>query len=373
VSVNDLALSPGDEYFGHQVALPIHSVASSDPGWRERYWISVHDIAAKDFVLSTGYGKYPNRDVMEGFCIAAKGDMQRNLRVSRTLAPRYTDIAVGPMAVEILDPLKTFRFTLGDNPTGTTYDLTWQASAPAALEGRHFEVNRGRVSHDIVRYVQTGRLSGEIRFGGERFDVTPDRWWGVRDHSWGMRPMTGVPGDPPVASVKWNFLAFMPIQFPSFSLHVYLFEAQPGRPTHLTAAIMRPEGSGEHDDEVKSVSHDFRWVENAPMQTLVGGDFRIEFYNGEVMDIAITACPGRAYLKGGGYGTTHGKWLGDDHSEHDEYDLADTEALRGYNHHSSDHLIEARCNGETGYGVIEYMIRRGYGKYAEAHRPSRRG
>ena len=49
--------------------------------------------------------------------------------------------------------------------------------------------------------------------------------------------------------------------------------------------------------------------------------------------------------------------------------LSDDEALRGYNSHSSDHLIEARCNGETGYGVIEYLIRRGYGKYAEAHRP----
>ncbi len=372
MSNNDLALSPGDEYFVHQVALPIQSVATSDLSWRERYWISVHDVVNQDFVLSTGYGKYPNRDVMDGFCIAAKGGVQHNLRVSRQLAPRYSDIAVGPMSVEIIDPLKTFRFKLGDNATGTTYDLTWQASSPPTLEGRHFEVNRGRVSHEMMRYVQTGRLSGEISFNGEGIDVTPDRFWGVRDHSWGIRPMSAVPGDPPVASVKWNLLCFMPIQFPSFSLHCYLFESQPGRPTHISASIMRPEGSGEHDDEVRSVSHDFRWVENAPVQTLIGGSFRIEFFSGQVLDIDLKACPGRVYLKGGGYGSTQGKWLGESHSEHDSYDLTDTDQLRAYNSHASDHLIEARCDGEVGYGIIEYLIRRGYGKYAEAHRPARR-
>ncbi len=368
MSSNDLALSPADEFFAHQTALPIHSVASSDLGWREPYWISVHDIVNQDFVLSTGYGKYPNRDTMDGFCIAANKTEQRNLRLARTLAPAYTDIAVGPMSVEIIDPLKTFRFRLEENPSGTTYDLTWTASVPPALEGRHFEVNRGRVSHDIVRYVQTGRLAGEIMFNGERHDVTPDRWWGVRDHSWGIRPMSGVPGDPPVASVKWNLLVFMPIQFPGFSLHVYLFESQPGRPTHLSASIMRPEGSPAHDDEVRAVSHEFRWEENAPAPTLIDGRFSIEFYTGEVMNIDIRACPGRTYLKGGGYGSTQGKWLGDSHMEHEVWDLTDTEQLRGYNSHSSDHLIEAQCNGETGYGVIEYMIRRRYSKYAEAHR-----
>lgn len=368
---NDLYLSPGDEYFVHQLALPLHTVATSDPNWRERYWISIHDVVNQDFVLSVGFGKYPNRDVMDGFCIAAKGDVQRNLRASRTLTPRLTDIAAGPLSVEIIEPLKSFRFRLDENETGMAFDLVWNASVPPALEGRHFEVNRSRVTHDLVRYVQTGRITGDLTFGDERFDVTPDRWWGVRDHSWGMRPMSANPGDPPVASVQWNFLGFIPIQFPSFSIHIYLFESQPGRPTHLTASIMRPESSGAHDDEIRSVTHDFRWVENAPVQTLIDGRITIDFFSGETMEIDVKACPGRAYLKGGGYGTYQGKWFADAHSENESWDLSDSEALRGYNSHSSDHLFEAHCNGETGYGIIEYMIRRGYSKYAEAHRPRR--
>src|SRR5690606_8151333 len=162
-----------------QIALPHHIVGSSDPNWRERYWLSIHDIEAKDFVLSTGFGKYANRDVMDGFAIAAKGHLQRNLRVSRQRTPRFHDIALGPFTVTVVEPLEGLRFVLEPNDSGIAYDLTWQASVPPVLEGRHFEVNRNRVSHDLVRYVQTGKLSGHVQFGDDRFDVTPDRWWGV--------------------------------------------------------------------------------------------------------------------------------------------------------------------------------------------------
>ena len=368
---NSLELSPWDEYFNHQIALPHQVVASSDPGWRERYWISIHDIKRRDFVLSTGYGKYPNRDVMDGFCIAARGGVQRNLRVSRQLSPRHGDIAVGPLALQIIEPLKKIRFLLGENPTGITYDLTWHSSVAPALEGRHFEVNRGRITHELVRYVQTGKLTGELVFEGERLEVAPDCWWGVRDHSWGIRPMSPVPGDPPLASVQWNFLAFCPIQFPSFSIHIYLFESQPGRPTHLSATIMRPEGAGDHDDEIRAITHDLQWENDAPIPTLTGGRISVDYFSGKLTQIDVRACSGRAYLRGGGYGSTQGKWLGENHSETDCYDLHDTEHLRTYNSHSSDHLIEAHCDGETGFGVIEYMIRRGYTKYANAYRRSR--
>jgi hypothetical protein len=366
---DDLVLAPDDEYFGHQTALPLRVVASSDRGWRERYWISVFDTIGTDFVLSMGYGKYPNRDVMDGFCVAAKDGLQRNLRVSRELGDRFNDISVGPMSVEIIEPLKKLKFLLGENETGTSLELLWEASVPAALEGRHFEVNRGRVSHDLIRYVQTGCMRGHINFNGERMDVTPDRWWGVRDHSWGVRPMSAVPGDPPVASVQWNFLAFCPIRFPSFSIHFYLFESEPGRPTHLSASIMRPEGSGKHDDGIKAVTHDFEWDENAPVQTLRGGAIRIEFFSGQIMDLLVEACKGRAYLRGGGYGSTQGKWLGVSHTESEAYDLTDAEALKGYHSHSSDHLIKVRCGDQTGFGIIEYLIRRGYTKYSHALPP----
>lgn len=364
---NKLTLSPPDEYFNHQMALPHQVVASSDPNWRERYWISIFDTLGKDTVLTLGVGKYPNRDVMDNYAVLSRGGKQRNLRASRQLLPFNDKVFAGPFSIEVVEPLKTLRLRLEKNDTDVEYDLTWNGSVEPALEGNHFEVNRGRVTHQISRYVQTGQLSGTIRCGDEKIDVTPERWWGVRDHSWGIRPMSGEQGAPPVTSVLWNFMAFCPIRFPDYSLHIYLFEAQPGRPTHLTAAIMRREGSGAHDHEIKQVTHDFRWSDQAPIQTLVGGQIRIEFFSGQVMEIEIKACAGRAFLKGGGYDWFFGKWWGENHVEHDVWDLTDTASLRGFNSHSSDHLIEANCGGQAGYGIIEYMVRRGYEAYADAH------
>ena len=364
---NKLALSAPDEYLNHQFALPHQVVASSDPNWRERYWISLFDTHSKDTVLTLGVGKYPNRDVMDNYAILSRGGKQRNLRASRQLLPFNDQIFAGPFSIEIGEPLKTLHLRLDKNETDVEYDLTWHGSVPPALEGNHFEVSRGRVTHQISRYVQTGQVSGTIRCGDEQIEVTPDRWWGVRDHSWGIRPMSGGQGEPPVASVQWNLMAFCPIRFPDFSLHIYLFESQRGRPTHLTAAIMRPEGSGEFDDEIRQVSHDFSWREQAPTQTLIGGQIRIEFYSGKVMEIDVKACAGRAFLKGGGYDWFFGKWWGESHVEHDVWDLTDTASLRGFNSHASDHLIEATCEGQTGFGIIEYLIRRGYDAYPDAH------
>lgn len=365
---NKLFLSPPDEFFNHQFALPHQVVASSDPGWRERYWVSIFDTVGQETVLSLGFGKYPNRDVMDGFAVLSRGCQQQNLRAARQLLPHNDRIAVGPFSATVETPLERLRFRADENASGLTYDLTWQATVAPALEGRHFEVSRGRISHDLVRYVQTGQLSGAVQVDGETIEVTPDRWWGVRDHSWGVRPMSALPGDPPLASVAWNFLCFCPIRFPSFSIHLYLFESQPDRPTHLSASILRAPGDDRSDDDIRAVNHDFRWRECAPIQTLEGGRIGFELFNGERLDIELRACVGRAFLAGGGYGSFQGKWHGASHVEHDKFDFADESKLREYNAHASDHLVEARCNGETGYGIIEYLIRRGYSKYGEAHR-----
>lgn len=365
------ALSPPDEFFNHQYPLPHRIVASSDPGWRERYWISMFDTVEKGTVCSFGFGKYPNRDVMDAFVIVARGGVQQNVRASRQLLPHNDQIAVGPFSARILVPFEELEFRLEDNPSGVRFDLRWSASVAPALEGRHFEVSRARNSHDLVRYVQTGVMRGILVNDGERIEIESHRWWGVRDHSWGIRPMSPLPGDPPLASVAWNFLMFCPIRFPSFSIHIYLFESQPGRPTYLTASLMRPFGAPEQDDAIRTVEHELAWEEGAAIQTLRSGTIRLHLFNGRTMEIALRVCPGRAFLAGGGYGTFQGKWFGENHLEHDVWDCFDESRLRQYNAHSSDHLVEAECDGETGYGIIEYLIRRGYPKYAEAHPPRR--
>jgi hypothetical protein len=132
--------------------------------------------------------------------------------------------------------------------------------------------------------------------------------------------MASVPGDPPIAPPAWNFLAFCPIQFETFAIHFYLFEAQTGRPTHLSASLALK--SGNDDDDIVSVTHEFEWDPAATVRTLKGGRITLTFYSGRVMDIDLTALGPRAYLQGGGYGVDQGKWKGEFHMEHEVWDLA---------------------------------------------------
>ncbi len=356
-------LTPPDEYFTHQTALPHAVVASSDPNWRERYWISVQDTRRDDFILSLGFGKYPNHDVVEGFAILQAGTVQHNLTVAREMGADSHSIAAGPLRAEILEPLKRLRFVLdGANAAGFGFDLEWTGAGPCLLEDRHFEVNRARVTHDIIRYVQLGRIAGRVDLpGGGVVELDPAHAVGQRDHSWGVRPMAAAPGAPPAQAPDWTFLAFMPVLLPAFSMHLYLFESAPGRVVHLSALIARADGRRE---EVLKVEHDLEWDTAAPAMTLRGGRMAVLLADGRRLDLTIRARVPRVYLRGGGYGHDQGRYKGICHEAADRYDLTDAARLRGYAQGSSDHMIEVDCEGETGHGIIEYIVRRGHPYYA---------
>jgi hypothetical protein len=368
MSANGMFLTAPDEYFNHQAAVPHFMVGVSDPNWRERYWVSIQNVVTQDFIMSIGFGKYPNKDIMEGFAIAQYGTRQWNLRISRQLLPKSDSIEVGPLCAEILEPLRTIRLRLDPNASGLAFDLLWRADLAPMLEGRHFELNRARVTHDLVRYVQLGRVEGRIDLPGRAVTLTPETGWGERDHSWGVRPMRSVAGDPPVASAAWNFLMFCPIQFQQFAVHIYLFESQAARPTHLSASIVR-RADDLGDTEVQTIEHDLVWEERAPIRTLKGGSISLVLVSGEKLTVDLRPLAPRVYLKGGGYGVDHGQWKGEYHIEHEEWDLSTAEALKGYVLGSSDHMIEATCNGQTGYGIIEYVVRSAHQKYG---RPNHR-
>jgi len=51
------------------------------------------------------------------------------------------------------------------------------------------------VIQDVSRYAQVGVWEGTITAAGRTFEVTPDRWKGARDRSWGVRPV-GEPEHP---------------------------------------------------------------------------------------------------------------------------------------------------------------------------------
>ena len=186
-------LLAADEQMTHQVADTFAVVGTSDPSWTEKVCAMA---MARDASLQLGFGlgKYPNRNVMDGYAAVGRGAEQLTVRASRRLSPTPQVTAIGPVHYEVLEPMRRVRFRLEANDCQPiAFDWTFEAAVPAQLEERTFLRNGYRTSADLVRYHQTGVASGWVELDGERTELTPESWVSSRDHSWGVRYDVGVP------------------------------------------------------------------------------------------------------------------------------------------------------------------------------------
>jgi hypothetical protein len=221
-------LSSWDDYPVHQVADTIRHVGTSDRNFYDRYYFNLHGSSDELFMVM-GLGQYPNLAVQDAFACVSRGGRHRVVRASRELGDRM-DTSVGPFRVEVVKPLESVRFVLEPNEHGIACDLTWQGAIPAFEEPRQYIRKHGLVLFDTMRFAQTGCWSGTLEVGGDTIAVTPDRWWGTRDRSWGVRPVgetehPGVRGAEGQMTGMWNY---SPMQFDDHSILYILNETNEG-------------------------------------------------------------------------------------------------------------------------------------------------
>lgn len=248
-------LSSMDDYPLHQIADVIRNVSTSDRNFYDRYYFNMHSCSGEIFVVM-GMGQYPNLAVQDAFALVRRGRAHRVVRASRALGDR-ADTSVGPLRVEVIEGLRKVRFVVEPNEHGIEMDVVWEGAIPAYEEPRMFIRKYGRVLFDTARFAQTGYWSGHLRAGGETFTVTPDRWWGTRDRSWGVRPV-GEMEHPGIRQAEgpldgmWNYA---PMQFKDFSILYICLERNTGeRPLEEAVRVWNdpardPEhlGRPEHD------------------------------------------------------------------------------------------------------------------------------
>ncbi|MCO5319298.1 MAG: hypothetical protein M9942_12770 [Microthrixaceae bacterium] len=216
------SLSAFDDYPVHQAAETIRHVVSSDRNFYDRYYFNCHSNDGEAFLVF-GLGQYPNLEVADAFALLVTGTTHRVVRSSRRLGDRM-DTSVGPLSVEVISPLRELRIRCeprddAESGFGLALDLHWTGSVPAYEEPRQFQRMHGRPVFDTMRLAQTGRWQGWIELDGRRFEVTPDRWWGTRDRSWGVRPV-GEPEPPGIRTEgqMQGFWNYAPMQFEDHSI-----------------------------------------------------------------------------------------------------------------------------------------------------------
>ena len=348
-------LSPLDDLPIHQVPQPIRQPGTSDRNFYDRYYFNCHPCSDELFLIM-GLGQYPNLGVQDAFAVVRRRDEHRVVRASRELGVDRLDTSVGPFRVEVIEGLKTLRCTLEPTEHGLAYDLTWEGWVPAFQEPRHIDRDaNGRAFLDACRLAQLGSWSGWLEVDGERHEVTPDRWWGNRDRSWGIRPV-GEPEPPgnlaakPAGTFRW---LYAPFRMQDHALVFICQEGDDGRRVLEEAVRLWPDGRVDH---LGRPEHDLQWDAGGP--GLFGLVERGTIRLGEVVVEVEPVLPLHVGVGTGygfdGDGWKHGAYHGELVVQGRVFDLT-AEADRGAMFGIVDHVARYTCDGQEGWGLFEHL------------------
>jgi hypothetical protein len=351
-------LSPLDDYPVHQVAEVIRHVGTSDRNFYDRYYFNLYSRAGDVFCVF-GYGQYPNLGTADAFVCVTDGLVHRVVRGSRELGADRMDTTVGPLRVEIVEPLHKVRVVSepgeAADEAGVEIDATFEGVISPHLEPRHWRREFGRVTFDTQRLAQTGRWQGRLKLGDRVIDLASDDWWGYRDRSWGVRPVgeaepPGVRASQPPGTFFW---LYAPLQFDN---HSYLIITQEDRDgTRLLEEAVRVWNDGRVD-RLGRPEHQVEFVPGT--RAPKAATLTVHEPTGEPLSIYIeTVLP--CYLSvGSGYGPDpewrHGMWQGPLKVEGRTWDLSATDVrkqLMGFAEYSAR---AETSSGERGYGMFEF-------------------
>jgi hypothetical protein len=307
-----MTLSPLDDFPVHQAALPIRHPATSDRNFYDRYYFNCH-AGTDELMLLIGLGQYPNLGVTDAFALARHAATHRVVRASRELGTDRMDTSVGPFLVEVIEGLRRLRVVLEPNDHDLEFDLTWEAVIPAQAEPRHFIRQQERVIFDSVRLAQTGRWSGRVRSGDQEFTITPDRWHGSRDRSWGVRPVgeSEAPGiqskNPP--QFYWMYA---PMQFDEFSILAIVQEDAHGNRILEEGVRVWPEHAGRPPQQLGRPEYRPRYVPGT--REVQSATISFSPLDGEPVTVTVRPVHAVSLMVGTGYGLEpdwkHGMYQG---------------------------------------------------------------
>lgn len=318
-----------DDSVWHQLPTTFDHVGTSDPRFFDRLWFAASDReggGALQFTL----GVYQNMNVVDGGFVVISEGVQRNVRVSRQLRPRY-ESACEPLKVEIREPLRRIGLSVAPNASGVSAELEWTATDPPQEERPHYARLSGRVLEDYSRYDQIGACSGWVEIDGRRIEV--DSWWSCRDHSWGIRERVGIPepvtGPPPVASTGGLF-AFLFYSTPEYAGHVQVTRRVDGL-QHVTAEITERSSGTSVVGERVGIDADF--VDAGRPRRVATSAFDVVMGDGSRVRIEAAAQGSAVAMQGLGYGGYAdglglGVWRGLQHLEYDVWDVSHPARVR---------------------------------------------
>ena len=343
-------LTKGDDYPLHQTPEPV-AYAGTDRNFYDRYFFNGYAPDGSGF-FALAFGIYPHLNVADAHFSVIRDGVQHCLHASRELGMERMDLQVGPIRIEVIEPLQVLGVTVDGE--GIAAELTFTGRAFPIEEPRFTHRIGPRTFMDYTRMTQNGRYSGWIEVDGMREDLHPQAV-GTRDRSWGVRPV-GARDEQPHGSgvVPGFFWQWAPLNFADTSLFFHVNADATGMTWNTRGCIARDgSAAGElietHGTLAAPHAAGTRWPEQ--------GTIVLETADGpETIRLEPV---GRFQMRGIGYTSPkwgHGLWHGPLTVEREDIGLAQCDPASFENFH-----VQLPCRAVSdrhgeGFGVFEQLI-----------------
>lgn len=350
-------LTKGDDYPIHQTPEPI-AFSGTDRNFYDRYFFNGYTREG-DVFFTTALGVYPHLNIIDAaFCVVYKG-VQHNLHASGFLNMERLNTQVGPIKLEVLEPLNMLRITVNDNENGIKAEVTFYGRTSPIKEPRFTRRNGSRALMDVTRFTQNGSWDGWIEVQGEKISLNRDHYLGTRDRSWGIRPIGEKDPQPMVPPMEPQFYwLWAPLNFEDRITLYHVNEDGAGYPWNQAAVMCMLDGTEPEEMEKCWSKITYKLgTRHAKEASLF-----LENKAGELTTIDLTV-KWQYYMLGMGYNNpewSHGMYKGELAVGYDSFKLEDITTSSPPYHHIQA-FVSARMtlpNGQTrdGVGILEQMI-----------------
>lgn len=342
-----------DDYPVHQSPHTLSNPTSSDANFYDRYFFNGYTPDG-GLYFGAAMGLYPNRCVIDGAFSVVIDGRQVSVLASDLCPDDRTRTEVGPIRVEIVEPLEHIVLHVDAPEQGLRAQLVWKSRTVAAEEPHFFRRYGIQVFMNYTRYTQWGAWSGWIEVDGRHLAIDPGLVRGSRDRSWGIRPVgEQLPGPRRAGSFFW---LWAPVNFDDVCTHMDVTEEGDGTRWHETGFVLPTGDSANRVAGVELDQVDYtitwrpgtRWAERFEMEMWKRGSRERHHL---VLEPQLTF-----QMAGIGYGHPthgHGRWHGGTlNVRGDSWMLADVDPSAPHFLHVQQ-LCRATYGDRVGTGILE--------------------
>jgi hypothetical protein len=335
-----IEVSKWDEYLIHQTDQPI-SVPTEGRLGVDRFHLLAHDDDGQ-VLLGTGFGQYRSKGVMDSITYLVTPEEQRILRLSRHVnAQDFADAEIGGLRFEVLDPMRSWRWSLEHEEYGVSFDLRFDADYdPFVYRKFEFEAE-GTTGSAYNHYIQLGRFRGDLEVDGKSRSVD---YIGIRDRSWGMR----------AERERQGLHLWIQTQLTDCAVCFTYNEHRNNDIAYLYGAVVP---SGGEPSEITELLHDIEFASDGKVPTRY--TFKVTDANGDERTITYDPLL-TGFIGGLGYGGWHGQDRGPYYEAVETLDItgAVEDVLATQPIVVLDQTCRIECEGKVTFGNVQYGITR---------------